>query len=81
MPPPPPPREGLHDHSIPRGAEAEAESSQARGHGSPLAPSEEENEAVHEGRIENEDPPYAPPRAEDRHGSRDLGISNRSLAV
>ena len=59
-----PPREGRHDHSIPRGTEAEAESSQARGHGSPLAPLEEENEAVHGGRIENEDPPYAPPRAE-----------------
>ena len=63
-PPPPPPREGRHDHSIPRGAEAEAESSQARGHGSPLVPPEEENEAVHGGCIENEDPPYAPPRAE-----------------
>ena len=59
-----PPREGRHDHSIPRGAEAEAESSQARGHGSQLAPREEENEAVHGGRIENEEPPYAPPRAE-----------------
>ena len=59
-----PPCEGRHDHSIPRGTEAEAESSQARGHGSPLAPLEEENEAVHGGHIENEDPPYAPPRAE-----------------
>ena len=28
-----PPPEGRHDHSIPRGTEAEAESSQARGHG------------------------------------------------
>ena len=63
-PPPPPPREGRYDHSIPRGAEAEAESSQARGHGPQLAPREEENEAVHGGRVENEEPPYAPPRAE-----------------
>ena len=59
-----PPRKGRHDHSIPRGAEAEAESSQARRRGSQLAPREEENEAVHGGRIENEEPPYAPPRAE-----------------
>ena len=63
-PPPPSPREGRHDHSIPRGAEAEAEYSQARGRGSQLAPREEENEVVHGGRIENEEPPYAPPRAE-----------------
>ena len=59
-----PPNEGRNDHSIPRGAEAEAEFSQARGHGSQLAPPEEENEAVHGGRIENEEPPYAPPRTE-----------------
>ena len=59
-----PPREEQHDHSIPRGTEAEAESSQARRRGSQLAPLEEENEAVHGGRIENEEPPYAPPRAE-----------------
>ena len=63
-PPPPPPREGRHDHSIPRGAEAEVKSSQARGRGSQLAPREEENEAVHGGRIEDEEPPHAPPRAE-----------------
>ena len=36
-----PPPEGRHDHSIPRGTEAEAESSQARGHGPQLAPVEE----------------------------------------
>ena len=59
-----PPREGRYDHSIPRGAEAGAESSQARGHGPQLAPREEENEAVHGGHVENEEPPYAPPRAE-----------------
>ena len=59
-----PPHEGRHDHSIPRGAEAETESSQARGRGSQLAPREEENEAVHGGRIENKEPPYALPREE-----------------
>ena len=62
--PPPPPREGRYDHSIPRGAKAKVKSSQARGHGPQLAPREEENEAVHGGRVENEEPPYAPPRAE-----------------
>ena len=61
-----PPHEGRHDHSIPRGAEAEAESSQAKGHGSQLAPAEEENEAVHGRRVENEEPHHAPPRAEEQ---------------
>ena len=56
-----PPHEGRHDHSIPRGAEAEAESSQARGHDPQLAPVEEENEAVHGRRGENGEPHHAPP--------------------
>ena len=56
-----PPPEGRHDHSIPRGAEAEAESSRARGHGPQLAPVEEENEAVHGRRGENEEPHHTPP--------------------
>ena len=60
-----PPRRAI-DHSIPRGAEAEAESSQARGHGPQLAPTEEENEAVHERRVENEEPHHVPPRAEEQ---------------
>ena len=55
-----PPPEGRHDHSIPRGTEAEAESSQARGHGPQLAPVEEENEAVHGRRGENEEPRHTP---------------------
>ena len=62
----PPPHEGRYDHSIPRGAEAEAESSQARGNGPQLAPAEEENEAIHEKRVENEEPYHAPPRAEEQ---------------
>ena len=61
-----PPHEGRYDHSIPRGAEAEAESSQARGHGPQLAPAEEGDEAVHERRVENEEPHHAPPRAEEQ---------------
>ena len=59
------PHEGRYDHSIPRGAEAEAESSQARGHRPQLAPVEE-NEAVHERRVENEERHHAPPRAEEQ---------------
>ena len=56
-----PPPEGRHDHSIPRGTEAEAESSRARGHVPQLAPVEEENEAVHGRRDENEGPHHTAP--------------------
>ena len=42
-----PPREEQPGHDIPRGIETEAKSSRARGHGPPLAPTEEENEAIH----------------------------------
>ena len=56
-----PPPEGRHEHSIPRGTEAEAESSRARGHGPRLAPVEEENEAVHGRCDENEGPHHTPP--------------------
>ena len=55
-----PPPEGRHDHSIPRGTEAETESSQARGHDPQLALVEEENEAVHGRRGENEEPRHTP---------------------
>ena len=61
-----PPQEGRYDHSPPRGAEVEAESSQARGHGPQLAPVEEENEAVHGRRVDNEEPHHAPPRTEEQ---------------
>ena len=54
------PHERRHDHSIPRGAEAEAESSQARGHGPQLAPEEEEKEAVHGRHGEYEEPHHPP---------------------
>ena len=60
------PHEGRHDHSIPRGAKAEAESSQARGHGPQLAPKEEENEAVHGRRGEYEEPHHPPHKTGDR---------------
>ena len=56
-----PPHEGRHDHSIPRGTEAEAESSQAKGHDPQLAPVEGENEAVHGRRSKNEELHHAPP--------------------
>ena len=68
-----PPHEGRYDRSPPpppppppRGVEAEAESSQAREHGPQLAPVEEENEAVHGRRVENEGPHHVPPRAEEQ---------------
>ena len=41
-----PPREEQPGHDIPRGIETEAESSRAKGLGPPLAPAEEENEAI-----------------------------------
>ena len=41
-----PPHEGQHNLDIPQGAETEAESSRARGHGPQLAPGEEGNEAT-----------------------------------
>ena len=41
-----PPHEGQHNIGTPRGAETEAESSRARGHGPHLAPGGEGNEAT-----------------------------------
>ena len=61
-----PPHEGQYDHGIPRGAEAKAESSQARGYGPQFAPAEEENEAEHGRRVENEEPHHAPLRMEEQ---------------
>ena len=60
------PHEGQHGHGIPRGAEAEAESSQARGHGPQLAPAEEENEAMLGGHIGNEELHHPQPGAEEQ---------------
>ena len=50
-----PPREGQHNLDIPRGAEKEAESSRAKGHGPHLAPGEEGNEATLKGHVGNEE--------------------------
>ena len=49
----PPPEEQL-GHDIPRGIETEAESGRARGHGPPLAPAEEGNEAIPGRQLGNE---------------------------
>ena len=49
-----PPREEQLGHDIPRGIETEAESSQARGHGPPLASAEEENKAMPRRQFVNE---------------------------
>ena len=58
--------EGRHSHGIPRGAEAEEESSQARGHGPQLGPAEEENEAMLGGHVGNEEPHHPPPGTEEQ---------------
>ena len=50
-----PPHEGQHNLGTPRGAETEAESSRARGHGPHLAPGEEGNEATLGGHVGNEE--------------------------
>ena len=57
--------EGQHDHDIPRGAETEAESSRARGHGPQLAPAEEGNGAILGGHIGNEELHHPHPGAEE----------------
>ena len=49
-----PPREEQLGHDIPQGIETGAESSQARGQGPPLAPTEEENEAMPRRQFVNE---------------------------
>ena len=49
------PHEGQHNLGTPRGAEIEAESSRAKGHGSHLAPGEEGNETTLGGHIGNEE--------------------------
>ena len=61
-----PPHEGQHGHGIPRGVEAEAESSQAKGYGPQLAPAEEENEAMLGGHVGNEELHHLQPGAEDQ---------------
>ena len=61
-----PPHEGPHSHGIPRGAEAEAESSRARGHESQLAPAEEGNGAMLGGHIGNEETHHPQPGAEEQ---------------
>ena len=48
-------QEGQPHLGTPRGAETEAESSQARGHGPPLTPGEEGNKATLEGHVGNDE--------------------------
>ena len=59
-----PPREEQLGHDIPRGVKTEAESSRARGHGPPLAPAEEGNEAIPGGQVVNEALHHPQPGAE-----------------
>ena len=61
-----PPHEGPHGNDIPRGVEAEAESSRARGHESQLAPTEERNGAMLGGHIGNKETHHPQPGAEEQ---------------
>ena len=61
-----PPHEGQHNLDIPRGAETEAESSRARGHGPQPAPGEKGNEAILGGRVENEEQHHSQLGAEEQ---------------
>ena len=61
-----PPHKGQHGHGIPRGTEAEAESSRARGHEPQLAPTEEGNGAMLGGHVTNEVPHHPQPGAEEQ---------------
>ena len=49
------PHEGQHNLGTPRGAETEAESNRAKGHGPHLTPGEEGNEATLGGHVGNEE--------------------------
>ena len=78
-----PPREGQHNLDIPRGAETEAKSSRARGHGPQLAPGEEGNGATLGGRVGNEELHHPHQGAgeqswEQRFKSLQQGLSARS---
>ena len=55
-------QEGRHGYGIPQNTEAEAESSQARGHSPHLAPVREESQAARRGRGENVEPRHSPSR-------------------
>ena len=61
-----PPHEGQRNLDIPRGAETEAKSSRARGHGPQPAPGEEGNEAVLGGRVGNEEQHHSQLGAEEQ---------------
>ena len=65
-----PPHEGQHNLDIPRGAEVEAESSRAMGHGPQSAPGEEGNGATPGGRVGNEELHHLQQGAESNHGNR-----------
>ena len=58
-----PPHEGQHNIGTPRGVEAKAESSRARGHGPHLAPRGEGNEATLGEHARNEELRHPQPRA------------------
>ena len=73
------PQEGQPHLGTPRGAEMEAESSQARGHEPHLTPREEGNEETPEGNVRNDEltpppPPPTPPPPKARNGGAIMGV-------
>ena len=74
-----PPHEGRHRHGIPRGAEAEAESSQARGHGPQLAPAKEVNETMLGGHVGNEEPHHPSPGTKEQSWEQRFRILQQEL--
>ena len=76
-----PPHEGQHNLGTPRGAETEAESIQARGHGPHLAPGEDGNEATPGGMSRTKNYATLSKGREGNHGSRGSRASNKSSAL
>ena len=76
-----PPHEGQHNLDTPRGAEIEAESSRARGHGPHLAPEEEGNEATPGGMSGTRNYVTLSKGRESNHGNRGSRVSSKSSTV
>ena len=76
-----PPHEGQHNLGTPRGAEAEAESSRARGHVPHLAPGEKGNEATPGGMSGARNYATLSKGQESNHGIRGSRASSKSSTV
>ena len=76
-----PPREEQHDHDIPRGAETEAKSSQARGHSHNWPLRRRETEQCSEDMSGAKNYINLSHEQKSNHGSRGLGVFNKSSAM